>query len=115
MKTFVRALEDIAEIEQEKIFDQERAIEQNAVEQKAVQKPKSKPAAEPIKNESDKNSATLSSALAIDETKVQAIASSKPATSDYNEKSNVEIKPEVVRFGKGSGRSRRSPKPASKF
>jgi hypothetical protein len=36
MKTFVRALEDIAEIEQEKIFDQERAIEQNAVEQKAV-------------------------------------------------------------------------------
>jgi len=32
MKTFVRALEDIAEVEQEKLFDQERAAEQKILE-----------------------------------------------------------------------------------
>lgn len=40
MKTFVRALEDIAEVEQEKIFDQERAIEQKMMEEEKEAKEK---------------------------------------------------------------------------
>ncbi len=34
MKILVRALEDIAEIEQEKIFEQEKAIEEQLLKQK---------------------------------------------------------------------------------
>lgn len=35
MKTFVRALEDIAEAEQEKIFEQERAVEEQRLQEQA--------------------------------------------------------------------------------
>ena len=37
MKTFVRALEDIAEIEQERIYDEEKQMEEKALEIAAKQ------------------------------------------------------------------------------
>lgn len=51
------------------------------------------------------------------EKKLKAEESKSPdhKLSDYNDKASVEIKAEVVRFGKGSSKSRRSPKPQSKF
>ena len=77
MKTFVRALEDIAEVEQEKLFDQERLEEQKMLEEHAAASAAKEKADEEKKFEKDgdnkdlplsddekaEGKATLSSAL----------------------------------------------------
>ena len=96
MKTFVRALEEVAEVEQEKIIEIEKAQEEK----------------EAAKASADKApQATMTSALAPAPTSEARDVESTPS-ADYNDlmKSNVDIKPEVVSFGKGR-KSRRSPKP----
>lgn len=90
MKTFVRALEDIAEVEQEKMFEEE---ENKAQTQAGMTPPK------PPKKE-------LSSAL---------ISESADTPIEKEETASTEMQKEVVRFGKGAHGKRRSPKPASKF
>lgn len=120
MKTFVRALEDIAEVEQEKLFDQERQDEQKLIEEHAAASAAKEKADEENKDDKDgenkdlplsddeksEGKATLSSALVSSDSPVDL----KKLSNDYN----VD-KSEVVRFGKGSSKSRRSPKPQSKF
>jgi hypothetical protein len=98
MKTFVRCLEDIAEVEQEKMFEQEEESKQITPE---VTKSPPKPLpANPAKKE-------LSSALVSQ--------SADAAPLDQEDKPETEMQKEVVRFGKGAAKKRRSPKPASKF
>lgn len=103
MKTFVRALEDIAEVEQEKLMEMEKAMEDEKHQEGIAI--------------SEKPLVTMTSALAPMPSPDQLILEeSKEPTADYGDlmKSNVDIKPEVVSFGKGR-KSRRSPKPQSKF
>lgn len=78
MKTFVKALEDIAEEEQSKIFEQEKIEEQRQQHEQAMN-----------------NSQSLEK------------QQSKDRLDKVNEDYNQEIKPEVPSFGKGRSKTRK--------
>lgn len=110
MKTFVRALEDIAEVEQERIYDEEKIMEEKSLEIAAKQIQERE---KQLMQEKDETDTATNDNPALG--KVKAKSASPSEYADLKKIGTAEGKSEVGRFGKGSGKSRRSPNPPGKF